>query len=196
MNFGMKATVFLTLLSLSCSLAMSAETNDVTESNWGPVESGFQLSLSLEKHTFTNNEPIVAILLLRNVTNANLWLTYLPRWPVGFSDGPVGFNVVSEKGICIPQHDYRIENVISENSPATLMPETQAKFVERLDKRFDLTNGIYSIHAVVDTWSGPFPKIDTNHLIATNIEYAIMHAPRVSVRVVSADVKIKIWNSP
>src|SRR5208282_4622230 len=68
------------------------------EGHWGTVQDGFQLSLRFNKQTYTNGEPIIAALLLRNVTNRIL------RYGVGpdYVDCPVGFSVTLADGKQIP----------------------------------------------------------------------------------------------
>src|SRR5215472_4660471 len=49
------------------------------EGNWGAVNEGFQLSIRLSKSTFTNGEPVVATIILRNVHDKPL--TYYVFYP-------------------------------------------------------------------------------------------------------------------
>jgi hypothetical protein len=42
------------------------------EGHWGPVTEGFQISIRLEKESFTNGGPVVACLILRNVSDRQL----------------------------------------------------------------------------------------------------------------------------
>jgi len=130
----------------------SLPAKDFPEGNWGAVQDGFQLSMRFEKKIFTNGEPIVVTLLLRNVTNSDVRLSY-SHLPVGYSDGPIGFQIISAAGTGMTQHKYELDGVINGALP-TLFPGTQAKFSERLDKRFDLTNGIYSVRAITTAWIG------------------------------------------
>jgi hypothetical protein len=216
----MKAVFSFVVLALMCSIARSAETNGFLEDNWGQANNGFQLSLCLEKHTFTNGEPVVAILLLRNVTNTNLRLQYFPRFPVKYSSSPLGFEVTSETGQVLIENENILPTITSQLSPSQLDSGSQAKFVAQIDKKFNLTNGIYSIKAVMEAISGPFPQIDTNDLSGVNYNIANIHdafsnpqfakamsnalinayarasKTTVTVKVKSAEVKIKIGNSP
>jgi len=130
----------------------SLPAKDFPEGNWGAVQDGFQLSLRFEKQSFTNDEPIVATVLLRNVTNSDVSLNY-SQLPVGYSDGPISFQIISGAGSNMPQHKYEVDGVINGALPG-LFHGTQAKFSEHVDKRFDLTNGAYSIRAVTSGWVG------------------------------------------
>lgn len=137
---GMDSNKFNMMKKLRESLPAS----EFTEGNWGIVGHSFQLSLRFEKLTFTNGEPVKAILLLRNVGDGSQIYSILPA---GYSDGPIGFEVTSSGGVNILQHAYHM-NTINGSVTADLFPGTQAKYLERLDKRFDLTDGTYSIQAV------------------------------------------------
>ncbi|HTB82835.1 MAG TPA: hypothetical protein VK742_04205 [Candidatus Sulfotelmatobacter sp.] len=117
---------------------------DFPEGNWGEVQNGFQLSLRFAKPVFNAGEPIAVTLLLRNVGDGSLMYDTLPA---GYSDGPIGFEIVSSDGRNLPQHLSQL-GTLSGGTTATLFPGTQVKFMERLDKRFDLTNGTYSVRAI------------------------------------------------
>jgi hypothetical protein len=121
----------------------SLPSDQFPEGNWGPVTNGFQLSLRLEKTSFAKGEPIPTLLLLHNAsTNV---LKYA-RVSVAGQDGPIGFMVSGPSGIIRPAPTDGIDVVSS--SEASLAPRTQRKFVERLDRRFDLQSpGTYTVYA-------------------------------------------------
>ena len=50
-------------------LKESLPANEYPEGKWGGIKGGFQLSMCFEKQIFTNDEPIMATILVRNVTN-------------------------------------------------------------------------------------------------------------------------------
>jgi hypothetical protein len=113
------------------------------EGNWGPVTNGFQLSLRFEKIRFARGEPIVAAMLLRN-TSTNI-LKYRVASITG-RDGPIGF-VVSDAGGAVKPVPTG-ETAIISSSVAVLAPSTQHKYVEQLNKRFDLQkSGCYTVYA-------------------------------------------------
>lgn len=130
----------------------SLPAKDFPEGNWGDVQDGFQLSMRFEKQIFTNGEPIVATVLLRNVTNSDVSLSYSDL-PVGYSDGPIGFQIISSARGNMAQHKFELGGEIS-GGMSFLFYRTQAKFLERVDRRFDLTNGTYSVQAVASGWVG------------------------------------------
>jgi hypothetical protein len=154
---------------ISPELIAAAKTNkeclpaqDFPAGNWGAVESGYQLSLRFEKPIFTNGEPIEAIVLLRNVTNNAFYLQY-DQHPVGYSDGPIGFCVERYGGGAVPQHVYSMPPIQSmDGNTRWLVSSTQAKYLERLDQRFALTNGTYTVQAVKTALCAPWPQIKTN----------------------------------
>ena len=128
----------------------SLPAKDFPEGNWGEATNGIQLSLRFTKETYTNGEPIEAILLLRNVTNQMVKLGYLRQ--VDSLDGPARFQVLSDSGSLIPEHYYNpIANQIMSGGSSRLcpLPGTQQRYVEHLDGEYRLTNGTYSVHAII-----------------------------------------------
>lgn len=114
------------------------------EGNWGTVTNGFQLSLRFETNVLASGGCINAIVLLRNVTNSVLCYQ-VPS--VAGRDGPIGFVVFrSGENIIKPLPSDEI-SVISSRE-VNLFPKTQHKYIERLDKRFDLKKpGQYTVFA-------------------------------------------------
>jgi hypothetical protein len=114
-----------------------------TEGNWGATTNGIQLSLRLEKASFTVGEPITAIMLLRNTTNN------VQKYRVASvfgSDGPIDFIVADSNGALKPI-SVEPKDIISSRQLA-LAPTTQHKYEERLDSRFNLkTPGFYTVSA-------------------------------------------------
>jgi hypothetical protein len=158
---------------------------DFTEGNWGPVYGGFQLSLRFQKQTFTNGEPITAILLIRNVTNSSMYL-HFDLFPVGYMDGPIGFRVLNDIGEPIPQHQYNAG--VWSGGARCLATGTQAKFQESLDQRFDLSNGTYSVQAIRKALYLPSPNFE-------NDQPVFQWSLQKEVEVKSAEVTIKIVSS-
>jgi hypothetical protein len=121
----------------------SLPVEEFSKGNWGIPTNGFQLSLRFEKTTYAAGEPIVAILLLRNVTNTIL--SYKVSSAVD-QDGPISF-VLSDATGTIKPIPVETVDVISSRD-VTLAPSTQHKYMERLDKRFALKNGgQYTVYA-------------------------------------------------
>lgn len=125
----------------------SLPASEFLEGNWGLIKDGFQLSLRFNKLDFTNGEPITAILLLRNVTNHVI--TYLYSSEAG-KTGPIRFAVSSATGETISTSLPDTTTIISAFHRG-LVPDTQQKFLERLDKEFSLTNGTYYVQARLKT---------------------------------------------
>jgi hypothetical protein len=106
----------------------SRPANQDPEGHWGEIENGLQISLRFEKKTFTNGEPIDALLFVRNVTNKPL--AYLPLTQIlATKDG----KPVSQK------RANNGEIFVSTPMSDTIFPQTQKKKRERLDQLFDLT---------------------------------------------------------
>ena len=129
----------------------SRPAEDDPEGHWGTVSEGFQLSIRFEKATFTNGEPVVASIILRNVSERPLtyWVTTLGR----------------ETEVALARGQQRIPRKDELKSNATFAERlshldvgsawdctspvgTQRKFRVELDKIFDLTtNGQYIAQA-------------------------------------------------
>jgi hypothetical protein len=180
---------------------------DFLEGNWGQALGGYQLSLRFEKQIFTNGEPVLAILLLRNVTNT---IVNYAALPVGYSDGPIGFEVRDSDGRNFPQHRYPLPLLMGHEFIKDVVPFAQVKFLERLDKRFDLTNDVYFVQANVrvgdllpTTIVKPIlgsngkwkPILDSNGMV-TNVYFAGRNPNPADIYTVkSAKVKIQIEDS-
>jgi hypothetical protein len=121
----------------------SLPVNQFPEGNWGLVQDGFQLSLRFDRPKYTNDEPVVAIILIRNVTS-NV-ITYMFSSVAG-KDGPVRFELFSDSKKPIPTNSSDVILVVSAFH-SDVFPGTQIKYLERLDKEFNLTNGTYFVQA-------------------------------------------------
>lgn len=122
------------------------------EGNWGNMEGGFQLSLRFTKQIYTNNEPIAAILLLRNVTNqVNDRYVYFP-W-AGNCDGPAVFYVSSGSGEIISGRSTDPRGMDAHGRSAPDLG-CQHKYFEHLNEGYDLTNGTYNVQAMMTI---PYP---------------------------------------
>lgn len=117
------------------------------EGNWGKIEAENQLSLRFTKTTFTNGKPIEAILLLRNVSGKWQPDDYTDEIDPGFCDGPIGFRATSSDGRDVLQHYWQGGTTTGHPPYVSLNADAQKLFIERFDKRFDLTNDTYSVQA-------------------------------------------------
>jgi hypothetical protein len=71
----------------------SSPAKDDPEGNWETVSEGFQFSIRMEKNSFTNGEPVNAVIILRNVSDTNL------QFMVSDDGDPmVGFTVTKGQG--------------------------------------------------------------------------------------------------
>ena len=107
------------------------------EGHWGQVANGFQLSLRFEKAVFTNGEPILATMFMRNVSNA----TQSYFRPI---------RVVSSKNGNIQKNKYDTGLFDQSLTPVTtLFPQTQNKYRDKLNQSYDLSeSGQYVFKAV------------------------------------------------
>ena len=187
LNSGGKLVVSPDVAEAAKKMKECLPATDFPEGNWGLVKGGFQLSLRFEKQIFTNGEPITGILLMRNVTNENVYLQYNP-FPIGYADGPIGFQVTPDSGQPLIQHEYNAE-IWNGGGFRWLKPGTQAKYFERLDKRFNFKNGTYTVVALKTASCLPWPKIENGTPV-------FMQSLQTNVQLQSAPVTIKIEDSP
>ena len=126
------------------------------EGHWGKVVDGFQLSLRFEKQEFTNGEPVLATILMRNVSDKQL--TYGKELVTG-RPSPINVLVWNEQEkLNLKTDDTLVPRASASN--VSLYPRTQHKYRLRLDKYYDLTKpGIYSVQAEYGAGApnGPFP---------------------------------------
>jgi hypothetical protein len=128
---------------------------DDPEGHWGTNTEGFQVSLRLSKGTFSNGEPILATIILRNVSNREL--AYMePRGPWDFDrytsavlltgKERVQSNEEPKPGMTFSER-VRLAHpgsYILTSSPVG----TQRKFSVDLTKLFPITNGQYTVIGV------------------------------------------------
>ena len=123
------------------------------EGHWGPVTEGFQLSIRLQKESFTNGEPVTACIILRNVSDRLL------RYFTAPINDPMSKIVLMRGQQRVPGKNepkpgatpmemlkaaYR-GSMGSFQSPVG----TQRKFLVELNDAFDLaTNGEYVVQAM------------------------------------------------
>ncbi|HEX3856079.1 MAG TPA: hypothetical protein VHY30_02145 [Verrucomicrobiae bacterium] len=115
---------------------------DFPEGNWGQPFRGFQLSLRFNKDIYTNDEPITAILLLRNITNR--FINYSGSDSAN-NDGPFELSVTTEKGQLLTSPPI-VDWIVSAGGGG-IPTNTQHKYLEQLNNRYNLTNGAYLVQA-------------------------------------------------
>lgn len=118
---------------------------EFSEGNWAESFLGCQLSLRFTKPVYTNGEPVMAVLLVRNVTNQVVDLRALQH-PMG---GPVHFHVVSEAGSILPEREFHPVYFGSSGSSRPILPGTQWKFRENLNEGYTLQPGTYTVQAFI-----------------------------------------------
>ncbi len=110
--------------------------SEYPEGHWGHATNGFQLSLRFEKEVYTNGEPVVATMLVRNVSNVRQKYLFPARVAAAKSGSPlkrkddIGLSIITS---------YRF-----------LHPQTQARYQETLNRVYDLTPGEYTFWAESD----------------------------------------------
>ena len=127
----------------------SRPATDDPEGNWGSVTEGFQLSIRFGKDTFTNGEPVIASIILRNVSTNKLW------YPVAYGVDRQTTLVLKRDQNVVPRRgepklgtslEARLEAV--QAGAEGLCPSwvgTQRRFYLGLNGRFELSPGTYSV---------------------------------------------------
>jgi len=122
------------------------------EGHWGSVSHGCQISLSFEKLEFTNGEPVIATMLMRNVSDRPI--TYLRQIILGHPS-PIYVSVWQGEKTLRLKTDENI-SISHSRSNVTLQPRTQHRYRLRLDEFYDLsTNGLYSVQAAYGSSASP-----------------------------------------
>ena len=122
------------------------------EGNWGPVTEGFQLSIRFQKNTFTNEEPITAGVIMRNLTDGMLTIpcNYYGARP------DTRFVLFRGKDPVYGKYDIRPGATFAERLGASRVgtgvgwpspPGTQRKWLIDLRRLYDLKDGRYVIIA-------------------------------------------------
>ena len=123
------------------------------EGHWGPVTEGFQLSIRLQKDTFTNGEPVKVCVILRNVSGK--LLRYFsnpiedPMSKIVLMRGQQRLlgNNETKPGATFPERLKYLHSGSLGSLPSPV--GTQRKFLVELSKMFDLgTNGEYVVQAL------------------------------------------------
>jgi hypothetical protein len=84
------------------------------------------------------------------VTNQIVNLSYYRV--VDSLDGPARFQIMSDTGKTIPEHYYHpaANQIVSASSLAgRILPGTQRRYVEHLNGEYHLTNGTYTVRAII-----------------------------------------------
>jgi len=140
-----------------------------TNGHWGEVLFGFQVGLRFSKSTFTNGEPVNAIVYLRNASDAQIF------WPP--IDGPeVGAVALSKMGIL---RSAETEPSGPSVKPYVILPHSQKRFTVRLDEIVAIKRpGEYQVWAQIP------------------VAYPRNCPPGTKIKVYSAVAIIRITDSP
>ncbi|HET7625263.1 MAG TPA: hypothetical protein VFM25_08355 [Verrucomicrobiae bacterium] len=116
----------------------SLPANHNADGHWGEKTNGLQLSLRFPKYIFTNGESVVAIMLMRNITNKPQTYFRPPRI-LASQNGKV-LKTKNDNGLHLMQ--------VTMLPQTTLFPQTQNRFQIILNKVYDLSeNGEYIFQA-------------------------------------------------
>jgi hypothetical protein len=143
---------------------------DFPEGNWGELTNGVQVSLRFDKRTYTYQEPIQAIVLVRNYTNRAIVLN-------GYNEvslGRINYLVFGASSKIIDSKlKYTGIRMPSAGFIDTIYAGLQSRYVDCLNKSYDLTNGNYLIQASVTGYSVNGNVKSPVQLISTNGSYQV-----------------------
>jgi hypothetical protein len=136
---------------------LSAE--DDPDGNWGWASEGMQMSLRFSKNVVSSGEPVIATILIRNVSDKpgyySLWGTSVEKdfnlTVVGESGaGLASLRAQSDLSIDPGKSGFkqRLSNIVNNSKAIPLPPGSQNSHLIRLDELFDLRNpGKYYVTA-------------------------------------------------
>jgi len=123
----------------------SLPAKDFPEGNWGDLVDGVQVSLRFDKLSYTNGEPINAIVLVRNTAGHDFSFEYSNK--VGL--GVINYLAYAKSGQPIASKP-KYDGLITLSGTSVLINSGfQRKFVEHLNDTFALTNGNYMVQASI-----------------------------------------------
>lgn len=146
------------------------------EGHWGRVVDGFQLSLRFDKQAFTNGEPVVATILMRNVSDKELG--YIAQ-DVTKRPSPIHVSVWKEMEPLSLKTNDDVPPLASVRN-VTLYPRTQHKYQLRLETYYNLSKaGTYVVQAQYGGGVplGPFPTRASGQEPITSQKVTITVAP-------------------
>ena len=108
-----------------------------TNGNWGPVAYGIRLSLRFDKQTYTEGEPIIATILIRNVTNRYAFESTTDPTPY-FITNALDHTEVKPLGPFVG-------NGFESTRSGSIAPGMQHRIQERFGQGYHLTNGTYTV---------------------------------------------------
>jgi len=113
--------------------------DDFPEGNWGEPLLGYQLSLRFEKPVYATNEPINAILLIRDITNQALGYV---EDDIMIEQGAAFLQVANQNDEAMPPKQER--SMINPGGKSSILgPGSENKYEVSLDHRYQLSNGAY-----------------------------------------------------
>jgi LPXTG-motif cell wall-anchored protein len=146
------------------------------QGNWSLPLRGFQVSLRFPTNKYSIGQPIMAVVLVRNVSSNLIYF--------GSPDGqaPVTFVVADDTRRSVKVKPSGVQQPWSSKGVG-LQPKTQRKYLERLDNRFELTRpGTYVISAVMALDGGNFEIQSGNALVEIVEGPATTPTPEIPVK--------------
>jgi hypothetical protein len=127
-----------------------------TNGNWAPVVDGVRLSLRFDKQTYVEGEPIIAIILIRNVTNRYVYLSTTDPTPYYIT------NALDHTGVR-PSDPFAGAAFQSERG-RSMPPGMQHRIQELFGKGYRFTNGTYAVEV---KFSASQAELSPSHEVAS-----------------------------
>jgi hypothetical protein len=135
------------------------------QGNWGPIAEGFRLSLRFASGEYKKSLPIVATILVRNVSLRDLEFDRL------MTDWDFQFAVHDSQGRSIPEA-HPTEPGFLGHKTFPVYPRTQRLYEIRLDSHFDFDPGDYSIS--VRTHVPKLEGLGTSEIVSETARFKIV----------------------
>jgi hypothetical protein len=121
---------------------------DFPEGNWGELDNGIQVSLRFGKQIYTNQEPIKAIVLVRNTTNGG----FIFDDSNDVAPGMVNFLAYTESNVFVTQKPRNPDPRMPSGRVNVVGAGLQIKHVDSLNRTYDLPNGNYLVQASITAY--------------------------------------------
>ncbi len=118
------------------------------EGHWGKATEGFQLSVRFEQESFRAGEPVVAAVIIRNVSDRKV---FYREYMISRKDSSAfQFDVLDERQHPVDRLDPKAPDDITDGPHATLLlnPGTQSRYQVKLGEKFNFSQpGKYTVRA-------------------------------------------------
>jgi hypothetical protein len=134
---------------------------DFPEGNWGQATNDVQVSLRFDKQSYTNQEPITTIVMVRNFGSKDFEFYDSECISRDALPGPATFFTYDQSDQpLVAQKPEHLSLRLGGGGLNVINPGTQFKFFDKLNRAYALTNGCYYVEASITAY----------HLLDTNTQ--------------------------